>query len=238
MPNVTSVSRFFDSTGTRKKKSLTAGLFVFFALFAVCSGRIAAQVAPTPSPNPVTRITPRPSTTVRRPPTTETPVITPRPMAIPSTKKKVINENAYPAEKSIMVDPEVSISLCFSGDIKINGWERDEVRAYVDNGSEIGFQVKRKRNGKPVILTVLGFDPVKIHQPGLDECLSGANIQLDVPIKAAVSIDSSEDASATVESVAQIKVKIVRGDISLNEISRKTEATTYDGDLTVENSKG
>src|ERR1043165_3163765 len=43
-------------------------------------------------------------------------------------------------ERSIAVDPRVSISLCVhQGQIKINGWERSEVRAFVQDGSRFGF---------------------------------------------------------------------------------------------------
>src|SRR5258708_22689376 len=39
-------------------------------------------------------------------------------------------------EKSIAVDPRVNITLCVSqGDVKINGWSRNEVRVFIKNGS-------------------------------------------------------------------------------------------------------
>ena len=82
---------------------------------------------------------------------------------------------AAAAEKSIVVDAKVNISLCVSqGKLKINGWNRSEIRAYV-GGSEVGFKVlqKSKQNNNAVWVMVVGFDTAKKQTVNGDECLSG-----------------------------------------------------------------
>src|SRR5262245_55248388 len=61
-------------------------------------------------------------------------------------------ESEQTTEKFIAVDPNVSIKMCVSGgDLKINGWERNEVRVFVKSGRLPGFKVleKDQKTGKP-----------------------------------------------------------------------------------------
>lgn len=144
------------------------------------------------------------------------------------------------AEKSIAVDTKVNISVCVSeGKLKINGWERNEIRAFVDNGSEVGFNVreKNKKTNKAVWVAVLGFDPAKNKEPSPDECLSGEEIELDVPRGATVNV-KGQASQTMIESVGKVSVENVGGSIFLNDIERGIEATTYEGDVTVEKSSG
>jgi Putative adhesin len=154
--------------------------------------------------------------------------------------KTVSNENSSSAEKSIAVDSKVSVSLCVSeGKLKGNGWERNEIRAFVGGGSQVGFRVQQKseQNGTPIWVIVLGFDPTKDNENGADECLSGEEIELDVPRGAIVNVKGSE-AETTIDSVRKVTVLIDGGDIFLNNIAQGIEARTFEGDVTVENSSG
>ena len=146
---------------------------------------------------------------------------------------------AAAAEKSIVVDAKVNISLCVSqGKLKINGWNRSEIRAYV-GGSEVGFKVlqKSKQNNNAVWVMVVGFDTAKKQTVNGDECLSGDDIEIDVPRGATVDVKNNES-ETTISSVAKATVKNVSGDIYLNDIERGVDATTYEGDVTVEKSGG
>ena len=148
--------------------------FILFALFASSAVFIAAQeipndissFAPSASPTPVKKTNPTPK-----------PVMSPKPVSMPTppsedkgkekykkekTKKQILNEADTPAEKSIAVNSNVVINLCVSqGTIKINGWDRNEVRAYVSGGSQLGFQVLKKASDKPAWIKILGFDPAQ-----------------------------------------------------------------------------
>ncbi len=142
-------------------------------------------------------------------------------------------------EKSIAVDAKVNVSLCVSkGKLKINGWERDEIRAYVGS-SAVGFRVlqKNKQNNNAVWVMVVGFDTTKKPTVNGDECLNGADIEIDVPRGATVDVKNNES-ETMISSVAKATVKNVGGDIYLNDIERGVDATTYEGDVTVAKSGG
>ena len=154
------------------------------------------------------------------------------------TKKQILNDTETPAEKSIKVDAKVKIQLCVSeGKIKINGWDRNEIRAYVGGGSQIGFVVLKKNKDNPVWVKALGFDPAKNKEADADECLSGAEIEIDVPRGATVSIEGA-DSETTVESVRKVSVENLSGNIFLNDIAEGIDAITYQGGVTVGKSSG
>jgi hypothetical protein len=152
-------------------------------------------------------------------------------------KKRAENESATAAEKSIQTEAKVTVSVCVSeGNVRINGWERNEIRAFVSGGSKVGFKVLQKKQ-KPVWVKVVGFDPLTDKEAGLDECLSGAEIELDVPRGAVVALKSGQS-QITIASIAKVTVENVGGDISLNDIAGGVTAKTYEGDVMVEKSAG
>ncbi len=154
--------------------------------------------------------------------------------------KSVPDDGNATAEKSIAVDSKVIVSLrVCEGKIKINGWERNEIRAFVSGGSGVGFRVQQKggQNGTPVWVKVLGFDPTKNKDVETDECLSGDEIELDVPRGATVDVKSNPT-ETTIDSVRKVTVDNVGGDIYLNHIAQGVYAKTNDGNVTAENSSG
>ncbi len=202
-------------------------LAVIAAMLFGCANFISAQ---TPPPAPT-------------PPTKRTPPVRPVPRVQPpawSIKRQVRNESDTPAEKSIATDAKINISLCVSeGKIKVNGWERSEVRAFVNEGSEVGFKVlqKNRQSDKPGWIQVLGFDPSKPVAGRADECLFGEDIELDVPRNATVNI-KSRASETVIASVGKVTVENVGGDIFLSEITQGIDARTHEGDVTVEKSGG
>lgn len=215
-------------------------LAVFFAaLCFVNASEIAAQGIPTPLP----RATPsKPEKNDKKTaPTVVTPN-TPRPLPVPtpSSKRVVVNESETPAEKSIVTESKVSINLCVQqGNVRINGWDRDEIRAYVAEGSQVGFKIVQtsQKTKKPVWVNVLGYDPQTNKEVKPEECLSGSEIELDVPRNATIKLKSGES-DIKIESVSKVWVANLGGSIYLNDISNGIEATTFRGDLTVERSGG
>lgn len=191
---------------------------------------VSAQGVPAPTPKPTPKIRTMPG--VR--------IITPRPIPPKESKTVVMNESDTPAEKSIVTESKVNVTLCVSeGKVRVNGWDRDEVRAYIEDGSEVGFKIVQKnpKTEKPVWVYVLGFDPQKNKEVKPEECLSGANIELDVPRNATVALKSHES-EIKIESVGKVSVETLGGDIYLNDIAYGIRATTFRGDITVENSSG
>ena len=156
-------------------------------------------------------------------------------------KKQILNEGATAAEKSVGTDAKVNISLCVTeGKVNIHGWDRSEIRAYVSNGgSQVGFKIlqKSKQTEKPVWVMVVGFDPSKTNEAEVEECLSGDEIELDVPRGATVNI-KSRVSETRIESVQKARVENIGGDIFLNDIAQGIEAATYEGDVTISKSSG
>lgn len=153
---------------------------------------------------------------------------------------RVQNENDIPYEKSIAVDSEVSINLqVCEGNVRINGWERDEVRVFVSGGSKVGFRAAapKRKDSKTASITVLGYDP-KVDKGELSNCLYGDEIELDVPVGARISKLRSGDAKITIKSISRVFLENTSGDIFLNDIDEEIWAKTYEGDITVENSSG
>lgn len=144
------------------------------------------------------------------------------------------------AEKSINVNEKVAITLCVAeGEVKINGWQRNEIRAFVNKGSQVGFSVleKSKLTKEPVLVKVLGYDPAKNEDFGGRECLYGQVIELDVPFGATVKIKSGES-KMTIESVTRAYIENDGGNLFLNNIGEGIDAKTYEGNVTVKNSSG
>lgn len=219
-----------------------------FILSAIFTGWTFAQmVAPTPKPKPK----PRPiSTKTETPVVAETP-ITPkvRPVGrIEPTEpnpnwdnsRRVENDDDVPFEKSIEVDSKVNIGLCVSeGNIRINGWERNEIRVFVHGGSKAGFKIlKKNANNKAAWLTILGYDPLKDKGRDLDQCLSGEQIELDVPNGSIISRLEGKDVKIQIESVAKVVVKNNEGDIQIRDVKQGVEVKTFEGNISVENSGG
>lgn len=224
-------------------------LFVIFSGFAFSQ----TQVVIAPTPKPKSKISPKPKPVPkcddcdkeapRTPPTNKTrmePVGEIGPLAPLSEGKRIENEDDIPYEKSIEVEREVAISLdVCEGNVRINGWDRDEVRAFVSGGSKVGFRSSppKKKNGKTASITVLGYDPKVDKGSNLSNCVYGDEIELDVPIGARISL-KGRDAKITVKSIAKITITNNDGDITLSEIEEGITATTYDGNISVENSSG
>lgn len=144
------------------------------------------------------------------------------------------------SEKALAVDPNVNIKLpCISrAKVTINGWERNEIRVFIKNGSKIGFRVHAKDpvSGKPVwvLITSLGGDTPG---PPLSECLSGDRIEIDVPMNASLSITGRET-ETKIDSVKKVYLKNLGGNVALRNISGGITAATFEGDVAVENSGG
>lgn len=144
------------------------------------------------------------------------------------------------AEKSIEVNEKVNISFCVSkGRIKINGWNRNEIRAFVDGSDQIGLKVieKNQKSKKPVWVMVLGYDPAKKETYRGNECISGKIIELDVPFGATINVKGGVGGT-TIDSVATVKLKNVGGDVMLNNIKNGIDAINYEGNIVVNRSGG
>ena len=142
------------------------------------------------------------------------------------------------SEKSMMVDGNVAIKLCVAqGDLKINGWRRDEVRVFVKNGRKFRLKPLEKsvETGK---INWLWIGTIGEGRPGpSSECLAGDSIEIDAPLGSNLDL-SGRAARTSIDSVRKVKVKIVEGVINLRNITGGINAYTSQGDVIVENSGG
>lgn len=167
--------------------------------------------------------------------TADAPAIT---KAKTKAKAKVDGRDTF-VEKSIRVDEKVNVSLCIAeGKVKINGWERNEIRAFVSNGSKVDFKIQQKNpRSEPVWVMVTAFDQANPAARSREECLSGEDIELDVPRGAAINV-KGRTTEISIGTVRKTSVESVGGDIFLNGIEQGIRARTYEGDVMVENSGG
>lgn len=217
----------------KKFKGLTLPVILFALVF------LNAVFAFSQENTAISTLIPRFAPTVNPSPTPK-PYIYNKEKEKSKTKNRIRNESDTPAEKSLAVDAKVNISLCVSeGNVKVNGWDRSEIRAFVSNGSQVGFKImqRSKQTNSPVWVIAVGFDPAKNTDANADECLSGDEIELDVPRYATVNIKSRES-GVTIESVGKVRVENDGGDICLKNIAWGIEARTYQGSVTVGNSSG
>ena len=159
------------------------------------------------------------------------------------SRKRIVGETVKSddsiSEKSIKVYPKVNISMCVKrGKVKVNGWKRNEVRAFLVGGDKVDISVlETDSRDRPAWIKVLGSKSKKSSRYKNSECLSGKVIELDVPLNTSISI-KGEESEVTIDSVRKATVQNVGGDIFLNEISYRTNAQTYRGNVTVRNSVG
>ncbi len=142
------------------------------------------------------------------------------------------------SERALAVDPNVNIQLpCISqARVTVNGWQRDEVRIFIRNGTNVGFKVHEKspKSGKPVWVVVrkLSGGP----SPDSD-CISGERIDIEVPSGATLKIMGRET-ETRIDSVKKVEIKNLGGNVGLRNIAGGIFAETFEGDVTVENSSG
>src|SRR5829696_638361 len=149
----------------------------------------------------------------------------------------VFDNDGVTTERAMMVDPGVTIKLCVAqGDLKVNGWRRNEVRVFVRDGRRFGMKglETSAESGKTNWLYI-GRTPSRAGPAA--ECLAGENIEIDAPIGASLDL-SGREVRTTVDSLKKVKITVVAGAITLRNITGGIYATTNQGDVTVENSAG
>lgn len=156
-------------------------------------------------------------------------------------KKDTIDSLSDVFEKSTTADKKVIIDLCVSeGDISVSGWERSEVRVFIAEGEGAGFRTRKSNSqNQPSVLSVYGVESPEEGGQGVGRCLSGSDIQLDVPIGATIKLKGQESSiEIRVDSVAKVSVRNDEGDVRLTGITEGLDVKTFEGDIYVEDSKG
>ena len=89
------------------------------------------------------------------------------------------------SERSIKVDQGLNLKLCVTqGSVKINGWNRNELRVFVQDGRNSDLKCCRPIHA---LRTRSGYPSFRIEGkskfPSQTDCISGGEIEIDVPYK-------------------------------------------------------
>lgn len=175
---------------------------------------------------------------------------TPPPKPSKETKPPVRNDAPPPAEppmaprgiteKALAVAPNVNIKIpCIAqARVTVNGWDRDEVRVFVRNGTTANFNVHEKdpKTGKPVWIVIARQIQGRSAAP-FGECISGDRIDIEVPTGSSLVI-AGRQTETRIDSVKKVDIKNLGGNVALRNIAGGIAASTFEGDMTVENSSG
>ena len=143
-------------------------------------------------------------------------------------------------ERALAVDPNVNIKLpCISqARVTVTGWDRNEIRVFVKNGTTVNFKVHEKdpKSGKPVWVLITRQAPGLAAGPFAD-CLSGDRIDIEVPVGASLTI-SGRETETRIDTVKKVNLKNLGGNVALRNVTGGIVAETFEGDVAVENSAG
>jgi hypothetical protein len=143
-------------------------------------------------------------------------------------------------ERSIMVDPKVSVQVCVTeGTVKVNGWARNEVRAFVSDGSKFGFRVLQKsaKGDSPVLISLVGIKQTPGGTAVTTDCIAGDEVELDVPQNTALTLRGQEN-ETSIDTLRKVFISNAGGDISIRNVAEGVRAETLRGNITVESSQG
>ncbi|MFT3744494.1 MAG: DUF4097 family beta strand repeat-containing protein [Pyrinomonadaceae bacterium] len=187
----------------------------------------AAQTATPRPPDKKTSYPPYPEAPISRPAT-----------PAPYPKPDPVTHGSF--ERSIKVDPQINLILsCVrEGTVKVNGWNRNEVRVLIDEGSKFAFSTleKNPKTGEPVWIKVVSVES-KNKYGSNNECISGGEIQVDAPVSAAVTI-KGYDIATTVDAIRKVEVAITGGDVAVRNVAKGVKVSAGRGDVTVDSSQG
>jgi len=146
-------------------------------------------------------------------------------------------KNYQQVERTMAADPRVLVSACVvSGDLTVRGWNRNEVRARVTDGTQI--ELTRNDQIKSQAATELRVTTNGQRRPGSNSsCIPSADIELDVPGGAAVRLQTSSG-DIFVTDVARVEASSQSGGMTLAKVAVDTSLNTISGEISVRDSAG
>ena len=216
------------------KKLIENSIFALaFAIMAVLPFAIDGQ---TPKPAPKPQLPPISDTSLP-PAAPPAPVSSKSPV---SKKPDRVGDLSDTTERSARVDPAINLEFpcVIEGTIRVNGWNRNEIRVFVKDGSRFSFRTAESnpKSNDPVWIKVVGANSKTKYGPDSD-CMAGGHIDVDVPVTATIRIRGREITSK-VDSVRRVEIGSIGGDISLRNVTGGISANAGRGDITVDASEG
>jgi hypothetical protein len=159
-------------------------------------------------------------------------------LVLPARADKLDEKRRGPkVERKIAADAAVSVSACISsGSIKVNGWDRNEVRARSLEAAEIELKRKDEGSGLAKKIEVLVGDKAE-DMSEKSPCEAFSEIELDVPRGATLQLQT-RDSDIEVSDVATVYVNTQNGTVTIARATRNVDAGTIGGDISLMDSSG
>jgi hypothetical protein len=154
--------------------------------------------------------------------------------------QEMAEEQESGSQRSLAADPAVVISMCLeSGNITITGGDRREVRASTSDDAKVILRRMENPNAQTPAtrLEVLVSDTEKPSPFIFGECRGASDLELEVPRGATVYV-KTRDGDIEVSDVAEVRADTSSGTINLHRVAKAVEATSVDGDISLEKVNG
>jgi hypothetical protein len=142
-------------------------------------------------------------------------------------------------ERTVAAESNVVVTLCIaSGDVIVHGWDRGEVRASTADAEQL--ELRRgfpSGNGTASRVEVLVSNGPHTDRAFENDCIAASDITLDVPRGATVQV-KTRDGEIEVADVADARLETLSGYVAMRRISRRVEASSVSGDVTLDGSGG
>src|SRR5215207_1387921 len=127
------------------------------------------------------------------------------------------------------------VSLCVNeGDVIVRGWDRNEVRARIEEAGTLRLLTPNVRPAPRVEVLVSDERDAEL---GAGHCGSNETVELTVPRGATVEVRLNTG-HVEVTDVAEARVKVLSGDVDVRRVSRAVEVSCLSGDVSVSDSMG
>jgi DUF4097 and DUF4098 domain-containing protein YvlB len=157
-------------------------------------------------------------------------------IAAPLARARRDDDDEDRTERTLAAQPNVTVTACLAtGDIKVHGWDRREVRVRSD-AEKIELRPDDANSHAPASsVEVLLSDSESKGHPAA--CQAFCDIELDVPRGAVLHLNS-RDGNVVAMDVAEANIQTTSGDIALEKISRGVDAGSISGNVSLKDSSG
>jgi len=152
----------------------------------------------------------------------------------PPAKKEAAAEELV-LERRAEAEARAVISVCLNeGDVIVRGWERNEVRARIE---EEGTLLLLTPNVRPAPRVEVRVSEERDADLSRRRCGSNRTVELTVPRGATVEVES-QSGHVEVADVGEARVKVFSGDVEVRRVSRVVQVSCMSGDVSVSDSSG
>ncbi len=158
----------------------------------------------------------------------------------PANTRKTDPATGGQTERSIPVNPQVTVTLCVaSGTLIVNGSDKNELRVKSSDAKVIEFRRldKAKDTSVPASrIDVMVFESVAKINSRFD-CQAVADVEMEVPAGATVQVQT-RDGDINITGVAAAYAGSQNGNIAIERVTKLVEAGSVGGSISLKNSSG